>query len=257
MSLLEARSPMLSSASSLSPGLDSDEVERLEVTFASKTKTGSAKSKIYVQPTEPQPTKRLPSQRDDQHCSSVPDAGRSRKRRKSNRSTSDIEPDHVVEAATNAVSAGRKGAATRESAQVKREDEAAILVEVALQESTNAAVKKTKKGPTKAKQRSKSERQTDPPEVEDQEHKGHETSKSSQKVKRRRKTKEEREAEAMPLAARSVGLKMFIGAHVSSAKGGLSNMLQYTESSRSLWFVLYGLIFPIILNLFYYSCRSS
>ena len=39
------------------------------------------------------------------------------------------------------------------------------------------------------------------------------------KPKRRRKTKEEQDAEAMPLAARSTGLKMFIGAHVSSAKG--------------------------------------
>ena len=34
-----------------------------------------------------------------------------------------------------------------------------------------------------------------------------------------RKTKEEKEAEAMPLATRSKGLQMFIGAHVSSAKG--------------------------------------
>ena len=39
------------------------------------------------------------------------------------------------------------------------------------------------------------------------------------KVKRKRKTKEEREAEAMPLAARTASLRMYIGAHVSSAKG--------------------------------------
>jgi hypothetical protein len=39
------------------------------------------------------------------------------------------------------------------------------------------------------------------------------------KVKRHRKTKEEKEAEAMPLAARTNGLRMFIGAHVSAAKG--------------------------------------
>ncbi|KAL8667483.1 MAG: hypothetical protein Q9202_000699 [Teloschistes flavicans] len=37
--------------------------------------------------------------------------------------------------------------------------------------------------------------------------------------KRARKTKEEKEAEAMPLVARSIGLRMFIGAHVSGAKG--------------------------------------
>lgn len=34
-----------------------------------------------------------------------------------------------------------------------------------------------------------------------------------------RKTKEEKEAEAMPLAPRTQGLKMFVGAHVSAAKG--------------------------------------
>ena len=39
------------------------------------------------------------------------------------------------------------------------------------------------------------------------------------KEKRKRKTKEEKEAEAMPIAARTTGLRMFIGAHVSSAKG--------------------------------------
>ena len=39
------------------------------------------------------------------------------------------------------------------------------------------------------------------------------------KTRRKRKTKEEKEAEAMPLAARSTTLRMFIGAHVSCAKG--------------------------------------
>lgn len=40
-----------------------------------------------------------------------------------------------------------------------------------------------------------------------------------EKIKRKRKTKEEKEAEAMPLASRTSGLQMFIGAHVSCAKG--------------------------------------
>lgn len=39
------------------------------------------------------------------------------------------------------------------------------------------------------------------------------------KQARKRKTKEEKEAEAMPLAARTNGLRVFIGAHVSVAKG--------------------------------------
>lgn len=53
---------------------------------------------------------------------------------------------------------------------------------------------------------------------------GGEDVKSSQKAKRKRKTKEEKEAEAMPLAARTVGLNMFIGAHVSCAKGPLARL---------------------------------
>jgi hypothetical protein len=53
-------------------------------------------------------------------------------------------------------------------------------------------------------------------EVEEGAEGGEET---PQKVKRHRKTKEEKEAEAMPLAARTNGLRMFIGAHVSAAKG--------------------------------------
>lgn len=39
------------------------------------------------------------------------------------------------------------------------------------------------------------------------------------KIKRKRKTKEEKEAEAMPLAARTAGHKLFIGAHVSASGG--------------------------------------
>ncbi|KAJ4503625.1 DNA-(apurinic or apyrimidinic site) lyase [Exophiala dermatitidis] len=39
------------------------------------------------------------------------------------------------------------------------------------------------------------------------------------KPKRKRKTKEEKEEEARPLASRATGLKMFVGAHTSIAKG--------------------------------------
>lgn len=47
------------------------------------------------------------------------------------------------------------------------------------------------------------------------------------KTKRKRKTKEEKELEAMPLAVRTDGLRMFIGAHVSGAKGW--SFLMYIE----------------------------
>ncbi|KAJ5297801.1 hypothetical protein PENANT_c012G02877 [Penicillium antarcticum] len=42
---------------------------------------------------------------------------------------------------------------------------------------------------------------------------------STKPVKKARKTKKDQEAEAMPLAARTQGLRMFVGAHVSAAKG--------------------------------------
>ncbi|OCK80028.1 AP endonuclease [Lepidopterella palustris CBS 459.81] len=45
---------------------------------------------------------------------------------------------------------------------------------------------------------------------------------SSSKVQRKRKTKEGKEAEAMPLATRTVGSKLLVGAHVSAA-GGVHN----------------------------------
>jgi len=44
-------------------------------------------------------------------------------------------------------------------------------------------------------------------------------------VKRVKKTKEEKEAELLPLAPRTVGSKIFIGAHVS-ASGGMSNSIR-------------------------------
>lgn len=53
---------------------------------------------------------------------------------------------------------------------------------------------------------------------------------SAKPEKKKRKTKEEKEAEAMPLAPRSTGLAMFIGAHVS-AEGGRSPCPQFLLAS--------------------------
>ena len=71
--------------------------------------------------------------------------------------------------------------------------------------------------PKKSRKRTKKETGEVKQEVEEVGEEGEDP----RKTKRRRKTKEEKEAEAMPLAARSTGLRMFLGAHVSSAKGGL------------------------------------
>lgn len=55
--------------------------------------------------------------------------------------------------------------------------------------------------------------------AEEEDEKAEEGVEGQKKIKRRRKTKEEKEEETMPLAARTEKLRMFVGAHVSSAKG--------------------------------------
>lgn len=45
------------------------------------------------------------------------------------------------------------------------------------------------------------------------------TTQQKKPAKKGKKTKEEKELEDMPLAARTQGLRMFVGAHVSAAKG--------------------------------------
>ena len=72
-----------------------------------------------------------------------------------------------------------------------------------------------------AKRKSKAIIKQEPADVGDEEDRDSAESNSAKpkKAKRKRKTKEEKEAEAMPIAARTAGLRMFIGAHVSSAKG--------------------------------------
>lgn len=76
---------------------------------------------------------------------------------------------------------------------------------------------------TKRKRQAKQEKAED----EEEDEVGEEV--SPKKVKRKRKTKEEKEAEAMPIAARTVSLRMYVGAHVSSAKG-LSWPQSYVEN---------------------------
>jgi AP endonuclease-1 len=84
--------------------------------------------------------------------------------------------------------------------------------EKARQEEEDGIVKPSPKGRARKK-----------PEVKEEAKEEDNDGKATEKpVKKKRKTKEEKEAEAMPLAARTVGHKLFVGAHVSSA-GGIQN----------------------------------
>jgi len=87
---------------------------------------------------------------------------------------------------------------------------AKISIETKEEEEEQAAISSTPK-------KSKSKKKT---VAEDQDVAAEEAvDETPKKAKRKRKTKEEKEAEAMPLAARATGLKVYLGAHVSSAKG--------------------------------------
>ena len=68
-------------------------------------------------------------------------------------------------------------------------------------------------------QKTKQKRRIKQEKIEEEDKDGAGEKGTIKKVKQKRKTKEEKEAEAMPLAARTTGLRMYIGAHVSSAKG--------------------------------------
>lgn len=54
--------------------------------------------------------------------------------------------------------------------------------------------------------------------------------KEDPKPKKARKTKKDQEAEATPLAPRTKGLRMFVGAHVSAAKGQFRRQLRLSVS---------------------------
>ncbi|KAJ5234342.1 Endodeoxyribonuclease IV [Penicillium citrinum] len=64
------------------------------------------------------------------------------------------------------------------------------------------------------------------------------TAKQTKPAKRAKKTKEEKDAEAMPLAPRTPGLRMFVGAHVSAAKG-VFNSIHNSEQIGGNAFALF------------------
>ena len=93
-----------------------------------------------------------------------------------------------------------------------------------LKKTTETEVDETVKeeaSPKKAKRKTK---------VKEEDEEIQEGEGGQKKITRRRKTKEEKELEAMPLAVRTGGLRMFIGAHVSGAKGWSLSM--YVASVR-------------------------
>lgn len=58
--------------------------------------------------------------------------------------------------------------------------------------------------------------------------------KEDPKPKKARKTKKDQESEAVPLAPRTKGLRMFVGAHVSAAKGQFRILLRVESINNSI-----------------------
>ena len=88
---------------------------------------------------------------------------------------------------------------------------------VSIQEEDQAIEKSTKSQQGAKSKKTARKREVGSDSEEGKE--GKDKEKPDTKIRRARKTKEEKEAEAMPLMARTAGLRMYIGAHVSCAKG--------------------------------------
>lgn len=119
----------------------------------------------------------------------------------------------------------RKSPRKRQAQRYAESDEdcGSAIEEESLEVPSEAKSPKEKKAKARAgfekekirakKEQASGRRDSDPEESGDG-HSAQETLK-----KRKRKTKEEKETEAMPLAARTTGIRMLVGAHVSIAKG--------------------------------------
>ncbi|EXJ93059.1 AP endonuclease 1 [Capronia epimyces CBS 606.96] len=106
--------------------------------------------------------------------------------------------------------------------KVKEEDRITVTAapngSLTVQEEKEVRVEKTSAGSRKIIRRKLESEAADAVE-DDMKQPNSEEDVEVKKPKRQRKTKEEKDADAIPLAARAVGLKMFVGAHTSVAKG--------------------------------------
>ncbi|EOD46765.1 putative dna-(apurinic or apyrimidinic site) lyase 1 protein [Neofusicoccum parvum UCRNP2] len=121
------------------------------------------------------------------------------------------ESEEEIEQVTKTTPKKRAAAQDSKKAGVKKEAKVKAEVEAEV-EIKPVADKKTGKK-TKAKVKAEEEEL----KAEDQD-----DGATAKKTPRKRKTKEEKEADMVPLAARTVGSKLFVGAHVSAA-GGVQN----------------------------------
>jgi AP endonuclease 1 len=112
---------------------------------------------------------------------------------------------------------------TEEILKSPRPRRAATKIVTNIKDETDEEVE-AKKTPKKAKDKSSKAIESKKLEKKDVKVDVDITDNEESSTKRKRKTKEEKETESMPLAARTQGLRMFVGAHVSGA-GGVQNSI--------------------------------
>ena len=123
-----------------------------------------------------------------------------------------VKPEKVTQAVNGTVATTQKR--TARARKVKSEPEP--------EEEESAFSSEEAPKPTPKKRQAKAK------VVKKEEGEGEEELAKGKPAKKKRKTKEEKEAEAMPLSARTIGHKLFIGAHVSSAGGQSFHMQPYS-----------------------------
>ena len=149
-----------------------------------------------------------------------------RKSSRASRSAAKPIPKEAIESDTAVTKLPSRGKVASKKGQNS------ATLEAAIDAKTTTTDKKRGKGPANAKAAARAVKEEGDAELESKVTKAVEKKRKtakdeevvppddkSDKPKKRRKTKEDKEAEAMPLAARTQGLRMHIGAHVSSAKG--------------------------------------
>ena len=107
---------------------------------------------------------------------------------------------------------------TKVKVEALSEGELSLETPKGSRKKAKAAIKAQEEKPELSPEKPRRSRKGEKAETEVQDE-TQEVDDSPKKPKKKRKTKEEKEAEAMPLAVRTTGLKVYIGAHVSSAKG--------------------------------------
>ncbi|KAL0257706.1 DNA-(apurinic or apyrimidinic site) lyase [Diplodia seriata] len=193
---------MADSSSELSPPRTETELTSLDTTTATpavKAETSTTKPRGRKRDSEPA-------------TSSV---------KRAKRATRGAQPSYAEESEEDqeeevTQSTPRKRSAAQNGKKSTIKKEVKVKAEAEAKEAVEAAAEENPARKIKAKVKAEAEE-----EVREEGQDG-EDGTAIKKTTRKRKTKEEKEAEMLPLAARTVGSKLFVGAHVSAA-GGVQN----------------------------------